>query len=149
MMTTLRLCLMTVVAFAGSTFAQSQAPQSVAIESAIKSNEPAWELSAKEKQPTSMIYRWKSGGEKVEAEVFVTASPKEAADKLQEFIHHMPVPPKERLHGLGDEALLWQSPNTNGCMILFRRGNVFFHMDGSLVVHAKRFAKHLDDAVAN
>jgi hypothetical protein len=115
------------------------------IENSIKSKEPAWELSRKETQPKSTIYRWKSGSERVEADVFIMASPTAASDEFKEVIRRMPVPPKEKLKGLGDEALLWQSPNTSGCMILFHRSNVFFHMDGSSVANAKRFAKHLDD----
>ena len=116
------------------------------IENSIKVK-PAWELSAKEAQPKSTIYRWKSGRERVEVEVFVTASAETAAAKFQDFIRHVPVSPKEKVKGLGDEALLWQSPNTAGCMIVLRRSNVVFHIDGSLLTHFKRFAAHLDDLV--
>ena len=140
MITSLQLCLLLIAAG----FALEQ-PQSVLIENSIKSKEPAWELSGKEKQPKSTIYRWKSGTERVEADVWIMDSPTAAIGEFKEFIRRMPVPPKEKLKGLGDEALLWQSPNTTGCMIVFHRANVFFHMDGSSVTDAKRFAKHLDD----
>jgi len=127
----------------------SQTELSSKIETAIKSQEPAWELSGKEAQPKSTIYRWKLGSERVEADVFMMASPTAATDEFREFIRRMPVAPKEKLEGLGEEAWLWQSPNTSGCMILFHRSNVFFHMDSSSVADAKRFAKHLDDLFRN
>lgn len=86
------------------------------IEDSIKGNEPAWQLSAKERQPDSTIYRWKSGGEIVAVEVFVTASRQTASDLLQKYRLRVPVPPKEILKGLGDEALLYQSG-----MVFFRK----------------------------
>ena len=146
-MKTLPACFLFIASLAGLLTGQTQLPQSSMLEKSMKIKEPAWELSKKEDRPKSTIYRWKSGQERVDVEVFATASQEAAAAKFQDFIRHMPVPPKEKVNGLGDEALLWQSPNTDGCMILFRRSNVFFHIDGSLVTHAKRFAGHLDDLV--
>ena len=148
MIATSQACFLFIVALVGLLAGQTQQVQST-IENSIKAKEPAWELSAREAQTKSTIYRWKSGRERVEVEVFVTASLAAAAAKFQDFIRHMPVPPKEKVNGLGDEALLWQSPNTDVCMILFRRSNVFFHINGSLPTNAKRFAKHLDDLVSS
>jgi hypothetical protein len=148
MMASSQACFLFIVALVGLLSGQARGVQST-IENSIKAKEPAWELSAKEAQTKSTIYRWKSGREKVEVEVFVTASPGAAAAKFQDFARHIPIPPKEKVDGLGDEALLWQSPNTNVCMILFLRSNVFFHINGSLPTNAKRFAKHLDDLPAN
>lgn len=146
--TTTTLVLWLVVIASGSLAAQTRSSKSAPaaeIENAIKSKEPAWELSDKEAQPKSTIYRWNLGSERVEADVFMMASPSAATDEFKEFIRRMPVPPKEKLKGLGDEALLWQSPNTSGCMILFHTSTVFFHIDGTSVANTKRFAKHLDD----
>ncbi|MDX6305377.1 MAG: hypothetical protein QOI77_2346 [Blastocatellia bacterium] len=147
-MATVQACFLLIVALVGLLGGQTRDLQAT-IENSIKVKEPAWELSAKEAQTKSTIYRWKSGRERVEIEVFVTASPGAAAAKFQDFARHIPVPPKEKVDGLGDEALLWQSPNTDVCMLLFRRSNVFFHINGSLPTNAKRFAKHLDDLLAN
>ena len=148
MIATSQACFLFIVVLVGLPGGQDREVQST-IENSIKAKEPAWELSAKEAQTKSTIYRWKSGRESVEVEVFVTASPEAAAAKFQGFIRHMPVPSKEKLEGFGDEALLWQSPNTDVCMLLFRRSNVFFHINGSMPTNAKRFAKHLDDLLAN
>ncbi len=147
MMTTLHLCLFLTAALAGSLTVQAQGSQSSMIENSIKQKEPAWEFSspARESEPKSTFYRWKSGQEWIDIRVFVTDSPQTAAAQLKEFARHVPVPPKEKLRGQGDEALLYQSANTSGCMILFRRGNVFVHVNGSSLIHAKRFAGHLDD----
>lgn len=147
MIATAQACFLLIVALVGLLGGQTRELQAT-IENSTKVKEPAWELSAKESEPKSTFYRWKSGREWVEIHVFVTASPKAAAAKFQDFIWHMPVPPKEKLEGLGDEALLWQSPNTDVCMLLFRRSNVFFHINGSTPTNAKRFAKHLDDLLA-
>ncbi len=153
MTTTIHLCLLLVIALAGSLNPQTEGSQSAlasSIENSIKSKEPGWEFSApaREAQPNSTLYRWKSGEERIRARVFVTDSPEAAAKQLNEFSRHVPVPPKVKLKSPGDEALLYQGENTNGCMILFRRGNVFVSLSGSSVVHAKRFAKHLDDLFA-
>jgi hypothetical protein len=116
------LCLLLTTTLATSTAARAPNSQSALaseIENAIKSKEPAWELSRKEAQPRSTIYRWESGSERVEAEVFIMVSERDATDEFKEFIRRMPVPPKEKLKGLGDEAFLWQSANTSGCMIVF------------------------------
>lgn len=147
-MATAQACFLLIVALVGLLGGQTRELQAT-IENSIKVKEPAWELSAKESEPKSTIYRWKSGREWVEIHVFVTASPQAAAAKFQDFARHIPVPPKEKVDGLGDEALLWQSPNTDVCMLLFRGSNVFFHLNGSLPTNAKRFAKHLDDLLAN
>jgi len=85
------------------------------------------------------------GGATDDVHIYVTDSQDEAAAKLNEFAHYVPIPPKERLKSPGDEALLFQGVNTDECMILFRRGNIFVHLNGSSVADAKRFAKHLDD----
>jgi hypothetical protein len=146
MIATSQACFLFIVALVG--LLDGQTRELSMVENSIKAKEPAWELSAKEVQTKSTIYRWKSGRERVEVEVFVTASPEAAAAKFQDFIRHMPVPPRGKVDGLGDEALLWQSPNTDVCMILFRRRNVFFHINGSLPAHARRFAGHLDDLVS-
>lgn len=146
-MKTLPACFLFILALAGLLTGQSQEVQPSMIEKSMKIKEPAWELTKKEAEPKSTIYRWKSGREKVTAEVFVTASPEAAAAKFQEFKRRMPVPPKKKLQGLGDEALLWQSLNTDGCMILFRKSNVFFHIDGSVLNDAQRLAGHLDNLV--
>jgi len=138
-----------IIAVLAGSVGPTQELQSSTIEASIKSKEPGWELSAKETEAKSTLYRWKSGRESVEVLVFVTASPQAAADKLEEYARHVPVPPKEKVQGLGEKALLFQSQNTDVCMILFRRSNVFFHINGSLPANAKRFAKHLDDLVAN
>ena len=108
------------------------------IEDSIKSNEPSWQLSAKERQPDSTIYRWKSGGEIVAVEVFVTASKQAASDLLQKYRLRVPVPAKETLKGLGDEALLYQSG-----MVFFRKSNVFVRITGSSAPNARRFANHI------
>ena len=116
------------------------------IEDSIRSNEPTWQLSAKERQPKSTIYRWKAGNENVVAEVFVTSSKQAASDLLQEHAFRVPVPPKQKLKDLGDEALLYQSGSAAG-MILFRRSNVFILLTGSSLTHARRFANHIVNVI--
>jgi hypothetical protein len=83
--------------------------------------------------------------QQIDVHIYVIDSQDAAAAKLNEFAHYVPIPPKERLKSPGDEALLFQGVNTDECMILFRRGNIFVHLNGSSVADAKRFAKHLDD----
>lgn len=117
------------------------------IENAVKVNEPTWQLSATERQPTSTIYRWKSGTESVVFEVFMKPSKQAAADLLREYQFRVPVPPKEELKGSGDEALLYQSASATNAMILFRKSNVFVRLTGSSVLHAKRFANHVAKAI--
>lgn len=146
-MKTLLACFLLMSAFASLNSGQTQQPKSSKIESSMRLKEPEWVLSKTEAQSKSTIYRWNSGQEGVVAEVFVTASPAAAAAKFREFKRRVPVPPKEKLKRLGDEALLWQSENTKGCMILFRRSNVFIHINGTLLIDAQRFAGHLDAVV--
>ena len=117
------------------------------IEGSIKNNEPTWQLSAKERQPKSTIYRWKAGNENVVAEVFVTSSKQAASDLLQEHAFRVPVPPKQKLKDLGDEALLYQSGSAANGMILFRRSNVFILLTGSSLSHARRFANHIVNVI--
>jgi|SRR6267154_3571877 len=148
MIATSQACFLFIVTLVGLLGGQTRELQST-IENSIKVKEPAWELSAKETEPKSTFYRWKSGRESVEVHVYVTASPQAAADQLEEYARHVPVPPKEKVQGLGEKALFYQSPNTDVCMILFRRSNVFFHLNASLATNAKRFAKHLDDLLAS
>lgn len=125
------------------------APQELSslIEGSIKNNEPAWHLSAKERQPDSTIYRWKSGREIVAVEVFVTASKQAASDLLQKNVLRVPVPPKERVKGLGDEALLYQSRNAANGMVFFRKSNVFVRITGNSAPSARRFADHIASVV--
>lgn len=113
------------------------------IENSIKRNEPAWALSAKEVQPSSTIYRWKAGQQAVVTEIFLTASNQEASGLLEKFALRVPVPPKEKPKGLGDEALLFQTADTGGGMILFRKGNAFILITGSSMADERRFAKHI------
>jgi hypothetical protein len=148
MIATAQSCFLLIVALVGLLGGQTRELQAT-IENSIKLKEPAWELSAKESEPKSTFYRWISGREWVEIHVFVTASPQAAADQLEEYARHVPVPPKEKVQGLGEKALFYQSQNTDVCMILFRRSDVFFHINGSMPTNAKRFAKHLDDLLAN
>ena len=143
MTTTLHLFLFGIALFACSLTLQTQGSQSDLIENSIKSKEPAWELSSKKVKRESTTYKWKSGEQRVDIRVYVTDSPQKAAAKLSEFSQYVPVTPKERLKSLGDEALLYQGRNTNDCMILFRGGNVFVHLNASSAVNGKRFAKHL------
>jgi hypothetical protein len=142
--------ILLIAALLSSLAAQTQSSQSELaskIKDAIKSKEPNWEFSSprREADANSTYYHWKSGQEDIECRVFVTDSQQAATAKLNEYAHHVPIPPKERLKTPGDEALLFQGVNTDGCMILFRRGNIFVHLNGTSVVNAKRFAKHLDD----
>jgi hypothetical protein len=124
---------------------QTQGSDSSVIENSIKAKEPAWELSAKKIKRDSTFYRWESGQQRIYMNIFVTDSPQAAAAKLNQVAQQVPITPKERPKTPGDEALLYQGVNTNECMILFRRGNIFVHLNGSSVANAKRFAKHLDD----
>ena len=144
--TTLVLCCLVIAS--GPLAAQTHSSQSVLpseIENAVKNKEPAWELSAKKVKPDSTSYRWKLEEQQIDVHIYVTDSQDAAAAKLNEFAHYVPIPPKERLKSPGDEALLFQGVNTDECMILLRRGNVFIRLNGSSVADAKRFAKHLDD----
>jgi hypothetical protein len=145
MTTTLQLCLLVIAGVASSLTFQTPSSDSSLIENCIRSKEPAWQLSAKKIKPDSTSYRWKLGEQQIDVHIYVTDSQDAAAAKLNEFAHYVPIPPKERLKSPGDEALLFQGVNTDECMILFRRGNVFVHLNGSSVADAKRFAKHLDD----
>ena len=133
MTTTLRFGLLLIAGVVGSLIPQTQASKSSKIENFIKSKEPAWQFSspAREAEPESTFYQWQKGEEWIYFRVFVTDSKQAAAAKFKEFSRHMPVPWKEKLRGTGDEALLCQSANTNACMILFRRGNVFLQLNGS------------------
>ena len=146
-MTTLKICLILMTGIVGVLAAQNQTAHSSKIEKAIKSKEPGWKFSspAREAEPKSTFYRWTSGKEWIDVRVFVLNSPAAAHEQLMEFGRHIPVPPKAKLQGFGDEALLWQSPNTTVCTIMFRRANVFVQLGGSSSVHAKRFLKHLDE----
>lgn len=141
MMKIFQLCCSLVLLFCNSMAGVTQ-DILPSIEDSIKSNEPAWQLSAKERQPDSTIYRWKSGGEIVAVEVFVTASKQAASDLLQKYALRVPVPPKETLKGLGDEALLYQSG-----MVFFRKSNVFVRITGSSAPNARRFANHIASVV--
>lgn len=146
MITILRVCCFLLVPLCNP---MSAAPQGVllAIEGSVKSNEPAWQLSEKEQQPNSTIYRWKSGQEEVVAEVFVTPSKQAASDLLQKYAFRVPVPPKEKPKDLGDEALVFQSSDVAGGMILFRESNVFILITGSSITVAKRFANHIGSVI--
>jgi hypothetical protein len=145
MTTTLKLCLLVIAGVAGSLTFQTPSSDSSSIENCIRTKEPAWELSVKKVKPDSTSYRWKLGAKQIDVHVFVTDSQQAAAAKFNEYGQHVPIPPKERLKSPGDEALLFQGVNTDECMILFRRGNIFVHLNGTSVADAKRFAKHLDD----
>ena len=141
-MITMPVCYSILLLFFGSMAAVTQDLLSL-IEGSVKDNEPTWQLSAKERLPKSTIYRWKAGNEKVVAEVFVTSSKQAASDLLQEHAFRVPVPPKQKLKDLGDEALLYQSGSAANGMILFRRSNVFILLTGSSLTHTRRFASHI------
>ena len=146
------LCLFVIAC--GSLPAQTTSSQSELaskIETAIKSQEPAWEFSPtpRDARANSTVCHWKSGPEQIDIHVFVTDSAEAAVGKLNEFAQQVPIAPKERLKTLGDEALMYQGVNTKACMILFRRDNIVIHLNGSSVADAKRFAKHLDDLFRN
>jgi len=117
------------------------------IEPSIKVKEPEWRLVAKEAQSGSTIYRWKFGREIVAVEIFVTASKQAASDLLQKNVLRVPVPPKEKVKGLGDEALLYQSGNAANGMVFFRKSNVFVRITGSSAPNARRFADHIASVV--
>jgi len=119
------------------------------IEDSVKINDPTWQLSAREQQPKSTIYRWKLGQDNVVAEVFLTSSKEAASDLLQQHAFRVPVPPKEKLKGIGDEALLYQSSAAPNGMILFRKSNVFILITGSSVLNARKFANHIASVISD
>lgn len=145
-MITISVCCSLLLLFCSSMAAVTQ-DVLTSIEGSIKDNEPTWQLSAREQQPKSIIYRWKAGKEIVVAEVFVTSSKQAASDLLQEHAFRVPIPPKQKLKSLGDEALLYQSGNAANGMILFRRSNVFILLTGSSVPNARRFANHIVNVI--
>ena len=85
----------------------------------------------------------------VVTEVFLTTCKQAASDLLKKFEFRVPVPPKERPKGLGDEALLYQTGNSGSSMILFRKSNVFILITGSSVMDARRFSDHIADVIPN
>lgn len=117
------------------------------IETSIKDKEPEWRLVAKEAESRSTIYRWKSGQENILAQVFSAESEQAASDMLHKFAMRFAVPPKARPKDLGEEALLFQRGNASGGTILFKKSNVFVHINGSSIVNARRFALHILDLI--
>jgi hypothetical protein len=140
----LKLSLALAVVVIGMIVGQTQNYQAM-IEDSIKSKESIWELSKKEVLPKSTIYRWKSGGYWVDMNVFVTPSEKAAKEKLHEAAMKVPVPPTEKLVGLGDEVFLYQGAKSPSYMLLYRKAEVFVQVNSNSLDHAKRFAQHVDE----
>ena len=148
MRTTLKLSLTLTTILIGSLVGNAQDMQSK-IESSIKSKESNWVLAKKEVQPESTIYRWKSDSDWVTMEVFVLGSAQLAKQKLAQYRRRVPVPPKEKLQEPGDESLLYQSDTGTSCMLLFRRAHLFVQLNSNTQVNAKRFARHVNDLLAD
>ena len=67
---------------------------------------------------------------------------------MHRFAMRFAVPPKARPKDLGEEALLFQVGKASGT-ILFRKSNVFVHINGSSITNARRFALHIIELIAS
>lgn len=106
-----------------------------------------WKLSRKEFRERSSSYQWESKGSSGGLSIASTGSQEEASTMLHKTMMRVSVGPKTKLTGLGDEAFLYYSDRQHGCMILFRKLNVFVHMTGSSVTVVERLGRRFADLI--
>jgi hypothetical protein len=121
----------------------------------VSSKESTFELISKRKrtrEDVSNLLSWKSGENFVDARIYESASPEEAAARLLATVNAPTAVISEttKLKNLGDEAYIrphgaYSKPGRTS--LFFRKGNVMVSIYASSPEIAKRFAKHMVDEI--
>lgn len=143
---------------ATTTMAQNDGKLIDKFDRAVKSKEPSWKLVKKnERKGAEQKYFTQDWGlgedEYVETTTYEFADAGEAARELADFIKQPASVPVRRtlVPGLGDEAYAFDNEGTYGRKgagtVVVRSGNVMIRLDSSSVQAAKRFARHMVNAL--
>lgn len=117
------------------------------IERSAKTNKPIWQLKVKDVNDQSGHYEWRLDKQYVTVSLRSSLSETEASELLKQAMRRVPVAPKSKLTGLGNEAYLYKSDGQDGSMILIRKANVFIQVNSSHLEPAQSFAKDISDLV--
>jgi hypothetical protein len=118
-------------------------------EATIKSKHPYLEMVEKtELSGKEVVYRWRSAEQYMRLLVFYGVSREEAAKKMSLAIDRLSMGPGRKLTGLGDEAYLATSHNTQEGHIRFRKSNVYVELTAPTVGMAEDLAKNLASLIA-
>src|SRR5262249_10427289 len=94
----------------------------------IEEQEPTWKLDRKEDLNDGQVFHWKSDKQRANISIETFSSEAEAKTYLSKQVTGVPVRYKSKINDLGDEAFLYQSAGSRGCMLLISKGTVFIQV---------------------
>ena len=120
--------------------AQSVNSVSSSIEPVVKGKKAGWVLEWKEVKNKVADLKWTIVKKRVDVTITETNSSEEATELLRQATMKIPVPPKAKLTGYGDEAYLYKMDKSDQSTILIKQDTLFIFVSSSHLDHAKEFA---------
>ena len=123
------------------------------LEKVTKEKEPDWKLDRKPPADQLVVLRWSSGEQRILLSIFLTGSAEGAKKIYTDYLQKMSVeagPDVKRsaVLNLGEENQLWSSDQGRSARLLLRHGQNQVLMFAPTDDLAKRFGRHVVDALA-